>query len=312
MGANPDILWSVLEGDDQIPAFLDAVATLYRDVLDRLPAEDRPFFFDYWLRTFNLAATHLATVDGLPHALVTQPFRPGTHEFRWETATLACSEELDGRLVLPQGVDTEQSFRMSAIGAAGRRSSPLLGLHGRENQRGYARSLTDCSFEAEADAPWTVRRVRRGDFEEAIDLLRRSEISDEDPDPDLSESTEELRQTIKNDAGWCWVASRCRCIELVRHRLLRGDAPSGCRCSCGVDFRHRRRSGSPETGPCAVHAAPGICLSCATSVCVGSSVASNLKTMLHVVRRNVLGEHSGSAACDFSGTADAERSEVVA
>ena len=247
MGANPDIVWSVLEGDDQIPAFLDAVATLYRGVLDGLPAEDRPFFFDYWLRTFNLAATHLATVDGLPHALVTQPFRPGTHEFRWETATLACSEELDGRLVLPLGVDAEQSFRMSAIGDAGRRSSPLLGLHGRENQRGYACSLTDCSFEAEADAPWTVRRVRREDFEEAIDLLRRSCISQEDPDPDLSESSEELRQVIENDAGWCWVASRagesslCGIACYAAMHLPDAGVPAVLISDIAVDPGHRRQ-----------------------------------------------------------------------
>ena len=59
MGSTPDIAWNVLEGDDQIPEFLDAVSTLYRDVLDRLPRDDRPFFFDYWLRAFNIASTHV-------------------------------------------------------------------------------------------------------------------------------------------------------------------------------------------------------------------------------------------------------------
>ena len=247
MGASPDIVWSELKGDDQIPAFLDAVSTLYRDVIDRLPAEDRPFFFDYWLRLFNIAATHVATVDGLPHAIVTQPFRPGTHEFRWETATLACSDELHGRLVLPPGVDCGQSFRMSAIGTAGRTSSPLLGFDGRENQRGYARSLTDFSLDNEADAPWSVRRIRREDFEEAIDLLRRSEVSDEDPDPDLSESTEELRQVIENDAGWCWVASRtgdsslCGIVCYAAMHLPDAGVPAVLISDIAVDPEHRRQ-----------------------------------------------------------------------
>ena len=247
MGASPDIVWSELKGDDQIPAFLDAVSTLYRDVIDRLPAEDRPFFFDYWLRLFNIAATHVATVDGLPHAIVTQPFRPGTHEFRWETATLACSDELHGRLVLPPGVDCGQGFRMSAIGTAGRTSSPLLGFDGRENQRGYARSLTDFSLDNEADAPWSVRRIRREDFEEAIDLLRRSEVSDEDPDPDLSESTEELRQVIENDAGWCWVASRtgdsslCGIVCYAAMHLPDAGVPAVLISDIAVDPEHRRQ-----------------------------------------------------------------------
>ena len=247
MGPNPDIVWSVLEGDDQIPVFLDAVSTLYRDVLDRLPADDRPFFFDYWLRVFNLASTHLATLDGLPHALVTQPLRPGTHEFRWETATLACSDDLHGRLVLPPGIDSGQSFRMSAIGTPGRTISPLLGFHGRENQHGYARSLTDCPFECEAGAQWTVRRIRSGDFEDAIDLLRRSEVSADDPDPDLSESTEELRQTIKNDAGWCWVASRagasslCGIVCYAAMHLPDAGVPAVLISDIAVDPDHRRQ-----------------------------------------------------------------------
>jgi ribosomal protein S18 acetylase RimI-like enzyme len=247
VGASPDIVWSALEGDDQIPVFLDAVSTLYRGVLDRLPAEDRPFFFDYWLRAFNSASTHLATVDGVPHALVTQPFRPGTHEFRWETATLACSDELHGRLVLPPGVDSGQSFRMSALDTADKVSSPFPGLQGRENQRGYARSLTDFSLENEADAPWSIRRVRREDFEEAIDLLRRSEVSDEDPDPDLSESREELRQTIENDAGWCWVASRtgesdlCGIVCYAAMHLPDAGVPAVLISDIAVAPEHRRQ-----------------------------------------------------------------------
>ena len=247
MGSTPDIVWNVLEGDDQIPDFLDAVSTLYRDVLDRLPTDDRPFFFDHWLRLFNLASVHLTTADGLPQALVTQPFRPGTHEFRWETATLACRDELHGRLVLPPGVDSGQSFRMSVIGTDGRSSSPLLGFHGRENQRGYARSLTAFPFETEAEAPWTIRRVRREDFEEAIDLLRRSCVSEEHPDPDLSESREELRQTIENDAGWCWVASRsgesklCGIACYAAMHLPDAGVPAVLVTDIAVDPEHRRQ-----------------------------------------------------------------------
>ena len=247
MGSTPDIAWNVLEGDDQIPEFLDAVSTLYRDVLDRLPTDDRPFFFDYWLRMFNIASTHVATADGLPHAIVTQPFRPGTHEFRWETATLACNDELHGRLVLPPEVDSGQSFRMSVIGTAGRTSSSLLGFHGRENQRGYALSLRECPFETEAGAPWSIRRVRREDFEEAIDLRRRSELSDEDPDPDLSESSEELRQVIENDAGWCWVASRvgesslCGIACYAAMHLPDAGVPAVLISDIAVDPDHRRQ-----------------------------------------------------------------------
>jgi GNAT superfamily N-acetyltransferase len=247
LGSTPDIVWDVLEGDDQIPGFLDAVSTLYRDVLDRLPTDDRPFFFDYWLRLFNIASTHVATADGVPHAILTQPHRPGTHEFRWETATLACSDEFRGRLVLPPGVDPDQSFRMPVIDGGDEIVSPLRGTRAVENQRGYARSLTECPFETEADAPWSIRRVRREDFEEAIDLLRRSELSDEDPDPDLSESSEELRQVIENDAGWCWVASRsgesnlCGIACYAAMHLPDAGVPAVLVSDIAVDPEHRRQ-----------------------------------------------------------------------
>jgi GNAT superfamily N-acetyltransferase len=231
VGSTPDFVWNVLEGDDQIPEFMDAVVALYQGVMSRLPEDDRPFFFDYWLRLFNLASTHLFTVDGVPHAILTQPHRPGSHQFRWETASLACSDEFRGRLVLPPGVDPDQSFRMPVIDGGDEIVSPLRGTRAVENQRGYVLSLREPPLETQPAAHWRISRIESGDVEEAIDLLKRCHADAGNSEPDLAGAREELRRSIDHDAGWCWVA---------RHP----DGPSLCGIACYIGM-HLPDAGVP-------------------------------------------------------------------
>ena len=221
MGSGTNSGWGVLEGDHQVPEFTDAVLALYRGIFDRLPSSDRPFFLDYWLRLFNLASTHLFTVDGVPHALLTQPHRPVSHHFRWETASLACSDAFRGRLVLPSGIDPDQSFRMPVIDGGKGFASPLRDTRAVENQIGYVRSLREPPLETQPAAHWRISRIESGDVEEAIDLLKRCHADAGNSEPDLAGAREELRRSIDHDAGWCWVA-----------RLP--DAPNLCGIACYI------------------------------------------------------------------------------
>jgi predicted N-acetyltransferase YhbS len=239
--------WKLLEGDDQIPFFMDATVALYRPVFDRLTPEDRPFFFDYWLRLFNTSSTYVAMIDGVPQAMVTQPRGSGAHQYRWETATLACSDAITGQLVLPEEIDREQSFRMSGFEPVQGVRSPVLNTEAVEKQRGYVCSLLDLGFDPGNGSPWRIRRLARADFEETLDLLKRSYATEKDPDPDLSEPREELRQIIDNDAGWCWVASPadesnvCGVVSYTAMHVPNAGVPAALVSDLAVDPAHRRQ-----------------------------------------------------------------------
>ena len=239
--------WKLLEGDDQIPSFMDATVALYRPVFDRLAPDDRPFFFDYWLRLFNSSSTYVAMVDGVPQAMVTQPSGSAAHQYRWETATLACSDAIMGQLVLPEEIDREQSFRMSGFDPVQGARSPILNTDAFENQRGYVRSLLDCAFDPGSESPWRIRRLERAEFEQTLDLLKRSYATEKDPEPDLSEPREELRQTVDNDAGWCWVASPadgssvCGVASYTAMHIPNAGVPAALVSDLAVDPAHQRQ-----------------------------------------------------------------------
>lgn len=239
--------WQLLEGDDQIPCFMDATVALHRTVFDQLSPDDRPFFFDYWLRLFNASSTYVAMVGDVPHAMVTQPNGPGTHQYRWETATLACSDALAGDLVLPDQINAKQSFRMCGFKDIQGEPSPVLDTTAVENQRGYVRSLLDHAFDAGADAPWRVRRCTSADLEEALALLKRGYATEEDPDPDLSEQREELRQIVDHDAGWCWVATPsgdrniCGIVSYTGMHIPDAGVPAAMVSDLAVDPVHQRQ-----------------------------------------------------------------------
>ena len=238
--------WRVLEGDEQVPEFLDAVIALYRGVFDRLSSVDRPFFIDYWLRLFNLASTHLLSVDGVPHALLTQPHSHFSHHFRWETPSLACSDEFRGQLVLPSDISSDQSFRMPVV-VGSEAVSALRNMRAVENQIGYVRSLLNPPLEAQSDTRWRFSRVESGDLEEAINLLQRAHAAAGNSEPDLAGAREELRRSIEHDGGWCWVARRiddtnlCGIASYIGMHLPDAGVPAVLISDLAVDPKHQRQ-----------------------------------------------------------------------
>ena len=91
MSEPSSITWVRFEGDSQIGDFMNAAVQLHQPILDRLSDDQRPFFHDYWLRTFNDSLTFLGMIDGEPHALISQPSHSDIHQYRWRTSSLACS-----------------------------------------------------------------------------------------------------------------------------------------------------------------------------------------------------------------------------
>jgi GNAT superfamily N-acetyltransferase len=198
--------WTRFESDADVPLFIEAAVDLHRALFDRLPAGQRPLFFDGWLRLLNDAHAFVLTDGGAPAAaLVTIPRAPDTHAYRWRIRTLACRDELRGTLVLPGEVDLSRSFVMPCPDGATRPGPVVAGATATCVQIGYARRLDDLD-----DAPaaeWRFRPVRRADVDPLIDLFGRAYAGFEDADPDLTRQREELREIVEHGGGWGWVAT---------------------------------------------------------------------------------------------------------
>ena len=202
MNAANKVEWRRFEGDGQVTQFMDAAVELHSAIFERLTSEERPFFYDYWLRILNNSAAFLATIDNAPHALVTQPFRSGVHQYRWLNTTLACSDELFGELCLPEDVDQNQPFMLSTC----RVGSAIPNTRAIETQLGYVRSLREPIDELDDEKAWNLELLKEDDLEETLALMRRGYASDEEPSPDMAEQQTELRQIVDSNAGWCWIA----------------------------------------------------------------------------------------------------------
>ena len=192
---------------------------------------------------FNGSAAFVATFEGVPHALVTQPHRPGVHEYRWTTATLACSELLFGRLRLPEAVDSIQPFMMSSC----RTGSAISDARAVETQFGCVRSLAAVTNEHDATSPWRLKEFARDDLEETIALMRRGYTHDVESDPELSEQRSELEQILENDAGWCWIvrseddSSVTGAVSYIAMHIEISETPGALVSELVVDPRHRRK-----------------------------------------------------------------------
>jgi ribosomal protein S18 acetylase RimI-like enzyme len=249
MGHSQTPEWSRLDSESEVPDFIDAAVELHRAIFDRLPPEERPHFFDYWLRLLNSSAAYLARRGGKARAFVTVPHRGGVHRYRWENATLAGDDLLRGDLDLPDEVSRDQAFLVSGLDRPG--NSPPLpdGGSSVEIYRGYVRSLLDLDSRGERDDAWEIRAMAPEDLEPALELLRRSYATEEKPAPDLHVQREELRQTLESDAGWCWVASRggsrcghlCGVVSYVLLQVPLAGVPGALVSDLAVDPPQRHR-----------------------------------------------------------------------
>ncbi len=192
---------------------------------------------------FSTSTAFMAAIDGVPHALVTQPNDSTAHEYRWSTATLACSDLVFGVLVLPDDVDSSQPFMMSSR----RVDSAISGAKAVDTQYGYVGSLTAPDRGFDEDGDWRMARLVEEDLEETMALLERGYARDATPDPDLSEQRTELTQILKNDAGWCWVArsvkdsSVCGMVSYIAMHIELAGIPGVLVSDLVVDPSHRRK-----------------------------------------------------------------------
>jgi ribosomal protein S18 acetylase RimI-like enzyme len=236
MSDSPTIEWTQLRSDSEVPEFIDAAMLFHRPVLERLPPEDRPHFFDYWLRLLNAQTAYLARREGEAQALLTLPRGGEAHKYRWETATLGGLGPPD-RLALPDEVKPDQLFLISTPA-----DEPCV-----EVQSGYVRSLFDLPRRVEDNEPWTIRSIERGDLEPVLELLRRSYATEEDPDPSLHVQREELRRITENHGGWCWVATRasdsrmCGVVSYVAMSIPLAGVPGALVSDLAVDPELRGR-----------------------------------------------------------------------
>ena len=202
MSEPSSITWVRFEGDSQIGDFMNAAVQLHQPILDRLSDDQRPFFHDYWLRTFNDSLTFLGMIDGEPHALISQPSHSDIHQYRWRTSSLACSDDVFGELILPKEIALNQAFMLSSC----RVGSAIPGTRAVEKQLGYARSLSDVSDSPLDNETWQIEALTHEDLEETLALMKRGYAVEEGDALNLVEQRTELSQILEHDAGWCWIA----------------------------------------------------------------------------------------------------------
>ena len=196
--------WIRFESEADVPRFVDAAVALHRPLFDRLPAEQRPWFFDGWLRLLNDAEAFVRSDDAGPAALVTVPRAADAHAYRWRTRTLACRDDVRGTLVLPAPVDLDRSFLMPCAGGRTGDGRVVAGATGTCVQVGYVRPLDGL---APMPTDERFRAIRPADVDGVIELLARSYVELGDDALDLSRQREELRAIVAHEGGWCWIAA---------------------------------------------------------------------------------------------------------
>ncbi|NNM27154.1 MAG: GNAT family N-acetyltransferase, partial [Phycisphaerales bacterium] len=212
--------WRKLTQEDEIPSFIDAAANLHQPLLDRIPRDERPFFFDAWLTRFNHCdAWRLPTSDGGP-ALVTVPRVADRHEYRWQVRTLAVGAAAEDTLVLPPEVGVDRSFLMPCPSGQPTSRSVLAEMTATPVQLGLVVRLDDVAVPAPVD--WRLHESSEQDMAGILTLLERAypwleETASRPPigtsarfttdTPDLHRQREELRQLVSHDAGWCFHAT---------------------------------------------------------------------------------------------------------
>jgi GNAT superfamily N-acetyltransferase len=216
---------------------MNSIIEIYGNIFKKLEKDEKPFFFNYWLKELNLSRCYLLKKDKKTVAFASYPKKKDIHYERWQSKNLAVLPEFKETIILPEEFKETEYFITPVLNSSCNPTFTISDSTITVNQINYEKHLTTSRRSLE---PHDIKFMELQDHmvEEVQGIVIPEYIGESLPEFYIPSLKREIRNSVTYNSAWCFCAKSQVTGKIIAFSLyLAFDLPlSGVPCALVGDI----------------------------------------------------------------------------